>query len=116
MTQNIKQIIIAIVVIIVAFVGFRMFFPSQLDDQALSAENAAKETFAEGQIILSLLNQLESVTLDTAIFSNKIFVSLVSFEKPIEDQVAGRSNPFLPIGTEGSGLIIPKSTSTNLTR
>jgi hypothetical protein len=118
MNQKTKQIIIAIVVIVAAFIGFKMFFPNNngSSDVALVADNSSAAQFIDGQAILALLHQLEKVNLDNSIFTNKVFTGLVSFERPIEDQIPGRANPFLPIGVEGSGGSIPKATSTSPVR
>lgn len=103
MNQKIKQTIFAIIIIAVAFVVFKVFFaPTDSSNTALSPDKASSIQVADGQTILILLNKLNSVNLDTDIFSNNIFNSLVSFEKPIPDQVVGRPNPFLPIGVDGS--------------
>jgi hypothetical protein len=112
MSQLTKQIIIAVIIIIVAFVGFKMFFPGSGSGEASLVTEQSTATFAEGQTILNLLNKLNEVTIDDSVFSNPIFVSLVSFEIPIQDQVVGRPNPFLPIGVNNPGLIVPVSTST----
>jgi len=112
MTEKIKQTIIVVIVIIVAFIGFKMFFPGSSGDQTLGTDNPVSEQFADGQVILTLLNKLENVSLDTTVFSDKVFVSLVSFEKSIDEQVAGRANPFLPIGVDGAGSILSRATST----
>lgn len=114
MTEKIKQIIIVIIVIIVAFIGFKMFFPNETGDQALVADSATGADFAEGQVILSLLNQLEKVTLDTSVFSGKAFSTLINFEKPIPDQATGRPNPFSRIGIDGSSLFIATTSTTTL--
>jgi len=113
MNQKIKQTILAVIIIVIAFVVFKVFFaPADSGDTALLADKNTSVQVADGQMILVLLNKLKNVNLDTDIFSNNIFNSLVSFEKPIADQVVGRPNPFLPIGVDGSGLVLPKSTST----
>jgi hypothetical protein len=113
MTQRTKQIIIVIVIIIIAFIGFKMFFaPKVSPDTTLVADQATSAQFVDGQTILVLLNNLNQVTLDDSIFSNNIFISLVDFERPIQDQVIGRQNPFLPIGIDGSGITLPLSTSS----
>ncbi len=94
-----KQIIIAVIIIIVAFVGYNMFFVN--DDStssALVSDIPNQQEFVDGQLILLLLNNLNKVTLDDSIFSNSVFVSLQSFERALEEQVPGRRNPFLPIG------------------
>jgi len=114
MSQKTKQIIISLIIIIVAFIGYKMFYVSdQPSDSTLVAEQATNAQFVDGQTILVLLNNLNRVTLDDSIFSNKIFVSLTDFGRPIEDQIIGRQNPFLPIGVDGLGIILPKGTSTS---
>jgi hypothetical protein len=113
MNQKTKQIIIAIVIIIVAFLGFKFFFPSAgSPDSALTAQSASSAQFVDGQTILASLGQLNKVTLDESIFTNKIFASLISFSVPIQDQAIGRQNPFSPIGVDSSAVILPRGTST----
>lgn len=118
MSPKIKNIIIVIVIIVIAFFGYQMYFVSSTPAAiTLVAEQAAANQFVDGQAILTLLNNLNRVTLDESIFSNKIFISLTDFGKPIQEQAIGRQNPFLPIGVDNAGVIIvPKSTSTVKTR
>ena len=117
MAQKTKQIIIIIVVIVVAFFCFKMFFAdTQPVDTALVADQVNSATFVDGQVILNLLDKLNQVTIDESIFTNKVFVSLVNSEKLIEDQAAGRPNPFLPIGIDNSGSLFRQSTSSVRTR
>ena len=111
MNQKTTQIIIAVIVIIVAFFGFKYFFVgAPASDESLVAENNTE--FADGQSILILLNKLKEVQLNDTVFSNKTFISLESSERPLDPQVFERKNPFFPIGVEGSGAIISRSTST----
>jgi hypothetical protein len=101
MSQKIKQIIIAIVIIVIAFVGFQKFFgTSNAGDASLTADNGTAKTFVDGQTILNLLTRLNKVDLDDKIFSSVVFNSLTSFEVPIPDQVIERPNPFAPIGSD----------------
>ena len=114
MTQKAKQIVIIIVVIIVAFVGYKMFFVSSdsAGSATLASSQATSTPVADGQTILKLLGSLNQITLDTSVFSDQTFLSLQSFERPIQDQVSGRPNPFLPIGKDGATTILPTGTST----
>jgi hypothetical protein len=100
MTAKTKQIIVATIVIIIAFIGLKMFFTEPKIEEATLVADQTKNEFIDGQTILILLNRLNQVTLDDSIFTDKTFTSLVNFEKPITDQIIGRSNPFLPIGTD----------------
>ncbi len=100
MSNNTKQIIISIIIIVVAFVGYKMYFVSDTPSNTALVADKNNSSFIDGQMILVLLNQLNKVTLDDSIFSNNVFTRLVSFEKPIADQPIGRNNPFLPIGAD----------------
>ena len=113
MNQRIKQIIIVVIIITVSFVGYKMFFvSSEPAGSTLASDQGGVGQVVDGPAILALLNALNKVTLDDSVFSDKIFVSLINFEKPLEEQVIGRQNPFLPIGVDGSGIILPVATST----
>jgi hypothetical protein len=116
MTRNIKQIIVIIVIIVIAFIGFKMFFSSDVPtDSALTADQARNEDFVDGQTILVTLDKLKNLDLDTSIFKDKTFVSLESFERTLDSQVLERKNPFLPIGVENRGASIQRTASTTST-
>ena len=115
MSQKTKQIIVVIIIIIIAFFGFQWLSGGNSSPDSALVADQTKSSFIDGQTILVLLSKLNQVTLDDSVFSNKVFTSLISFERPIQDQVIGRQNPFLPIGVDGSGIITPKSTSTSAT-
>jgi hypothetical protein len=117
MSPRTKQILIVIVVIIISFVGYKMFFVgSGSSDTTLVSDQTTTSEFIDGPAILALLNALNQVTLDDSIFANKIFLSLADFEKPIADQAISRPNPFLPIGIDGSGVLLPRSATTTRAR
>lgn len=115
MTKNTNQIIIAVVIIAAIIAGYLVFFPSQNSGEAtLTAENSKATEFADGQVILALLNRLNSVTIDQSIFSNKVFLNLTNFDRPIADQAKGRQNPFLPIGKGDISVAPTRATITNI--
>jgi len=116
MTKITKQIIIGAVVVIIAFVVFKVFFSNNTPSDTTLVPDQTNITVAGSQNILALLSSLNKVTLDDSIFSDRIFTSLTSFERPIEDQAIGRENPFLPIGIDGSVITLPKATTTTRVR
>lgn len=111
MTQKTKQIITVTIIIIVAFIGFKVFFVEDDSSSATMVADNSPVYIVDGPAVLALLNRLKQVTLDESIFSNETFISLESFERDLENQVTGRNNPFLPIGVEGSGLSRASSTT-----
>lgn len=114
MNPKTKQII-ALVIIVAAFIAYSMFFVSgDKSNSAVESSNQDQPQLVDGQVILSLLNKLDEVNLDDSIFSNKTFISLQSFKRELEGQVSGRQNPFMPIGVEGSGSLLLKNASTTV--
>lgn len=99
MNQKTKQILIIIVIVVVSFIGYKIFFVNKEPAGiALAPDSMAMAELADNQKTLTLLNNLKRVTLDEMIFSNQIFMELINFERPIMDEPIGRPNPFLPIG------------------
>ena len=60
----------------------------------LFAENAPE--LAEVRDIVSILNQLKTISIDDAIFKDPAFMALTDFHREISPQPKGRANPFLP--------------------
>lgn len=46
--------------------------------------------------IVSILNQLKTISIDDAIFKDPAFMALTDFHREISPQPKGRENPFLP--------------------
>ena len=111
MSQKIKQTVVAVIIVIVAFVGFKKFFGDGVSSDTTLTTESNTAQFVDGQSILILLNQLNKVTLNEDIFSSPIFSGLVNFTKPIPDQVLGRSNPFSAIGNENSSTPVAATSS-----
>jgi hypothetical protein len=116
MTKTTKQIIIAIIVIVAIFIGYRMLFPGEGSNEAtLAVDQPAAAQIADSQVILALLDKLDKIKLDDSIFSDKVFIRLVDFGQPIPEQSIGRQNPFLPIGRDTIVVTPVKSTKSNTT-
>jgi predicted negative regulator of RcsB-dependent stress response len=92
--ENNKAVVIAVIVFIFAIIGYNYFF-------AASATSVASESDAAaviGNQVVGLEAKLRAVTLDTSLFSSKIYASLVDFAPVLPPSNPGRPNPFLPIG------------------
>ncbi len=59
----------------------------------LFAENTPE--LAEVRDIVSILNQLKTISIDDAIFKDPAFMALTDFHREISPQPKGRPNPFL---------------------
>lgn len=54
----------------------------------------------EGEEILILADKLETVEINTELFTSPLFTSLVDISVPITEEPKGRPNPFAPIGND----------------
>lgn len=61
------------------------------------------------QEILTVLGELRTITLDPALFSDPVFVSLTDFGVTIPPQQAGRRNPFAPVGAPSATPSTPSA-------
>lgn len=93
-----KSIIIVIVVALVAGVGYFYYSGSKGTDSAsMTASTISADTQAVGARILSLLNQIQNLKIDTTVFDDQKFKSLIDYTVAIPQQNVGRPNPFAPI-------------------
>ena len=100
------KIIIGVLIIPIIFFAYSTFFSGgDKNAKGLTVTNSVAQTTpatgagssAEGQEILSVLNSLKAVKMDTEFFDDKVFKSLVDFSVELAPQPAGRFNPFAPI-------------------
>jgi len=101
--SGIKQILILLVLIAVIFgIGYVWYgFVKSRTGSAVVPSSSLKEgsqAVKEGQKFLAAIRLLNTVQLDTSIFSNPSFQSLINFYEEIgEPEIVGRINPFAPL-------------------
>lgn len=93
--QKNKNLIIAIVVILLAFWAYNTFFKSE---GLVTSDNIAADEV--GSDVLDLSASLQSVTLDQSLFASPLYKHLIDFSLPIPSQPSGRVNPFDIIGRD----------------
>jgi hypothetical protein len=94
-----KFIIITSLVTVVALGSMfaNMIYISKVQAQSTTTTpNLATIDLNAGKVIQEV-NTLNSIKLDTSIFKNDSFKSLVDYSRPIPSEAAGRSNPFAPL-------------------
>lgn len=76
--------------------------PSPTAGGLVSEAAVTVEDEAGGRELLAILTELQSITLDSSIFSSPAFISLNDWSKPIDPQPlgssVGRRNPFSDFG------------------
>lgn len=114
MNPLLKKILIAVGILLVVFVAYRMFFASE-PEAPLSSETVSGLPVEDGDL-LSLLLQLKSLTLSDALLADPTFVTLQDFTVELAPEPVGRRNPFAVIGAaESAASTATTSTTTPAT-
>lgn len=115
-----KNAIIAIVVILVLFMGGYFYLKGTPSDSALSSlgivggpgEGDADASIKGSQILL-LLSQIKSINIDTSIFNNQMYKSLIDYTVEVPQQNVGKVNPFAEF--VGSNVSVSSNTEVKTT-
>lgn len=91
-----KKIIVGLVVLVLCFVGYKVFLSPA--DVAVPSEYSDASGNLVGQDVLDLLQSLQNVSIDPALFSGYAFQNLEDFSITVQAEPLGRTNPFAPIG------------------
>ncbi|MEK7646099.1 MAG: hypothetical protein AAB381_00180 [Patescibacteria group bacterium] len=89
-----------IIIIVAVLVGFGYFFVkggSSSSGSALLQAGPAAAADGRAALILTLLNQVNTITIDANFFSSPVYQTLRDRSVPIPDQGVGRPNPFAPV-------------------
>ncbi len=117
--QKNKKILIGIGAVVAVFFVYKMFFSGEPEGSGVrSVDPTAGGLVSDlsvspsdailGRELLAMLSRLQSITLDTSIFSDKAFLTLVDKTRPIDPQpfgkTLGRRNPFSDFAQEGGSV------------
>ncbi|OHA16484.1 MAG: hypothetical protein A3C79_02605 [Candidatus Taylorbacteria bacterium RIFCSPHIGHO2_02_FULL_45_28] len=90
-----KTLITVIVVIIVLAVAYFYFSGGSAPDDMGTLQSQSATVV--GTRVLSLLNQIESLRIDTELFKTPAYQTLVDYSIAIPELPVGRPNPFAPL-------------------
>lgn len=96
MNSSLKNIIVLLVILTFAFAGYYIFVQnnnSQVD--SISDTTVTDEMLAKTSLFIERRAILDSITLDTSVFEDPLFISYRNFTLPIFEQPVGKTNPFL---------------------
>lgn len=94
-STNTKKILIALVLIFVlGFAVYFFFFRNATPVVTFDEFGNPIQAQIVGQDLIDLLNEVQSITLDTKLFRAQTFLNLTDFGIELVDQPRGRSNPF----------------------
>jgi hypothetical protein len=93
-----KNIIIIIGIVLLALVVYFYYEGSRpTADTSFETVTANADAEAVGSRVLSLLNQIRSLKIDTTVFKDPAYMSLRDYSVAIPQEDVGRENPFAPI-------------------
>ncbi len=96
--KSLKSIIIIVGIIIVALIAYFYYEGSKPAANSVLVSSAADiDAQQVGVRVLNLLNQIQSLRIDTTLFSDPSYQTLRDYSVAIPQQNVGRSNPFAPI-------------------
>ena len=101
-SSNRNTIIIGIILVVVLAGGW--YFYSQggsapsTSQVVSSTSNVDAATAAVGENVLSILNNVSSIHIDSNFFTTPAYQSLVDYSIVVPPQAVGRNNPFAPVG------------------
>ncbi|HTK33384.1 MAG TPA: hypothetical protein VL335_02460 [Candidatus Paceibacterota bacterium] len=91
-----KSTIWMLLIIAAVVLGY-YFFASNATPAATSLQSTDNATAAVGVRVLNLLNQIQSLKIDTKLFQDTGYSTLVDYSVVIPPVNVGRPNPFAPI-------------------
>lgn len=89
--------IFILILVVGAFIYFYMSGGSVNNNSALLQGSSPDVSDNVGVEVLTLLNQIQSLKIDSTLFSEPVYKTLVDYSVPIPAQPIGRTNPFAPI-------------------
>jgi hypothetical protein len=97
MSNLLKNLLIALGLAIILFVGYVVFFRDGGVSDTQGDVTLSQSAELESQQLLATLNELRSLSVDGTVFSNPLFLSLRDFRIDLGSEPEGRQNPFSPI-------------------
>ena len=95
--QKFSKFIIAGVVLVALLVAYNIFYlqpKKEAGGDFIRSQNQTITSSELGREIVSILNQLKTVTIDPEFFQDPRFRRLVDFSVEIQPQPVGKENPF----------------------
>lgn len=99
-----KSIWIIVIIVVIAACAYFYFQGTAVPDTSGLLQSA--DTADVSAQVLGLLNQIQSLQIDTGLFKDPGYLTLRDYSVPIPTQGVGRINPFAPIpGVTNHSLI-----------
>ncbi len=95
MSSSIQNIIVVVGLVLVLGFGYYLYSANKNSLLSGGTSVVSNQVAIESADFLKRLEELKTLKLDGAIFSDPRFKSLVDRSHPVSQQVVGRDNPFV---------------------
>ncbi len=97
-TSSKKTLVSSVIIIVAVAIAYFFYMGNKAPSgQSLLETQVTPEANAASSRILALLNQIRSLKIDTEIFDDPVYQTLIDYSVAIPDVPVGRLNPFAPI-------------------
>ena len=96
MRNLIKNLLFALGLAVIVFVGYKVFFTGGSD--VVQVVGGASMASIDSQRYLQDLQKVQQIELNTGILNEARFNSLKDLRQDLGTEAVGRTNPFAPIG------------------
>lgn len=94
---SLKSIVILLVVIAVVLCAYFYYEGSGTAGSSLLSAPVGSDAGAIGTQVLSLLNQIQSLRIDSTLFTDPGYQTLRDYSVAVPPENVGRANPFAPL-------------------
>jgi hypothetical protein len=97
--SSLKSVIFVLIIVAAVLVGYFYYSgnSSSSTGSLLSSSSPDATSDAIGVQVLGLLNQIQSLRIDSTLFADPAYQTLRDYSVQIPPQNVGRANPFAPI-------------------
>lgn len=96
MSSTLKNLFVLLILILLGALGYFLFF-SAGDDSIVSTDGStggAAAAAMQTREFKRILDDLNSIELDSPLFADRTFLELIDHSQPIVDRPYGSNNPF----------------------
>ena len=102
-----KLLVVLGTLLLLLFLGYKIFTGNSPESVVTVTGRDIPVGEFNDQDILSLVAQVEAISIDQNFFSTALFTSLVDYQIPIQPEAQGKPNPFASFGSTGTGTKNP---------
>jgi hypothetical protein len=92
--SSLKNVTTLLVIFTAAVLGYYLFVQKDQSELSLEGGGVVEGLFADVQKYTERRQQLDRIRLDTSLFTDERFRSLVGYSTEVPEQPIGRENPF----------------------